>query len=70
MQGRIALTRSLIGEHAAGTHVIASRGTTAVERALSLVLAGDLVSLYLAVLRGVDPAGPSHVDRLKAELAG
>jgi len=70
VQSRIALNRSLMGAHGTGTHVIASRGTTAVERALSLVLAGDLVSLYLAVLRGVDPAGESDVDRLKAELAG
>lgn len=70
VQSRIALTRSLIGSHASGTHVIGSRGTTAVGRALSLVLAGDLVSLYLAILRGVDPAGASDIDRLKAELAG
>ena len=36
----------------------------------SLVLLGDLVSLYLAVLRGVDPGPVEILDRLKAELAG
>ncbi len=66
---RIAISRGLIAPHAAGTHVVGSRGTTAVERALSLVLAADLTALYLAVLRGVDPAGESDVDRLKAGLA-
>ncbi len=70
VQSRITLAREIIAPHAAGTHLVSSRGTTAVERALSLVLAGDLVSLYLAVLGGVDPAGESDVDRLKAELAG
>ena len=70
VQSRIALTRGMVAERAVGTHVVSSRGTTAVERALSLVLAGDLVSLYLATLRGVDPAGESDVDRVKAALAG
>ena len=68
VQSRISLTREIVAERAAGTHLLRSRGTTAVERALSLVLAGDLVSLYLAALRGVDPAGESDVDRIKARL--
>ena len=37
-------------------HHVSSRGQHAVERVFSLVLLGDLVSLYLAVLRGVDPS--------------
>ncbi|MDX6666718.1 MAG: hypothetical protein QOK04_98, partial [Solirubrobacteraceae bacterium] len=36
----------------------------------SLVLLGDLVSLYVAVLRGVDPEPVEVIERLKAELAG
>jgi glucose/mannose-6-phosphate isomerase len=36
---------------------------------LSLVLLGDLVSLYLAVLRGVDPTPVEVIERLKAALA-
>lgn len=68
VQERIALTRDAVAARAASTHVLASRGTTAVERALSLVLAGDLVSLYLAALNGVDPASESDIDRLKAQL--
>jgi glucose/mannose-6-phosphate isomerase len=35
----------------------------------SLVLLGDLVSLYLAVLRGVDPCPVELIDELKAQLA-
>jgi glucose/mannose-6-phosphate isomerase len=35
----------------------------------SLVLLGDLVSLYLAVLRGVDPTPVPVLEDLKARLA-
>ena len=38
-------------------------------RAVSLVLLGDLVSLYLAVLRGVDPVNVRAIDVLKERLA-
>jgi glucose/mannose-6-phosphate isomerase len=69
VQKRIALTRELIAEQATGTYVAASRGVTAVERVFSLVLLGDLVSLYVAVLRGVDPTPINVIEELKAGLA-
>ncbi|CAN5176568.1 bifunctional phosphoglucose/phosphomannose isomerase [soil metagenome] len=68
---RIALTRELIGDAAAGgTHVVHSRGDIAVERVLSLVLLGDLVSFYVAVLRGTDPTPVDVLVTLKERLAG
>jgi glucose/mannose-6-phosphate isomerase len=67
---RIELTRGLIAAEAAATFRIESVGGTATERLLSLVLLGDLVSLYLAVLRGVDPGPVALIDRLKNALAG
>ncbi len=66
---RIALTREMIGDNATGTHVAHSRGDTAVERVLSLVLLGDLVSLYVAVLRGTDPTPVDALEALKQRLA-
>ena len=66
---RIALTRELIGEQATGTYVVQSRGHTAVQRVLSLVLLGDLVSLYVAVLRGIDPTPVDALLALKQRLA-
>ena len=36
---------------------------------MSLVFLGDLVSIYIAVLRGVDPQPVTVIDRLKAALA-
>ena len=68
MQQRIALTRELVAEQATGTFVVASRGGTAVERVFSLVLLGDLVSLYVAVLRGVDPTPVDVIEDLKGSL--
>jgi glucose/mannose-6-phosphate isomerase len=67
---RIELTRGLIADQAAATFRVESVGETRLERLLSLVLLGDLVSLYLAVLRGVDPGPVEIIDRLKGALAG
>src|SRR5215210_367963 len=66
---RLEITRRIMEPTSAGTHLVASRGETTVERVFSLVLLGDLVSLYLAVLRGVDPGPVEAIDRLKTELA-
>ena len=66
---RIELTRGLIAGQAAATYRVETIGETRTERMISLVLLGDLVSLYLAVLRGVDPTPVAVIDRLKGELA-
>ena len=66
---RIELTAELIEQEAAGTLRLESIGSNPVERLLSLVLLGDLVSVYLAVLRGVDPTPVEPIDRLKTALA-
>jgi glucose/mannose-6-phosphate isomerase len=51
-------------------HRVAARGSTALERLVSLVLLGDLVSLFVAVLRGVDPGEIAAISELKVALAG
>ena len=66
---RIELTRGLIEAEAAGTYRVESVGQNQTERLVSLVLLGDLVSLYLAVLREVDPTPVASIDRLKSALA-
>jgi glucose/mannose-6-phosphate isomerase len=66
---RIELTAQAIAPGAAGVHRVESRGQTTVERVFSLVLLGDLVSVYLAALRGVDPEKVEVLDRLKSQLA-
>ncbi len=69
IQERIDLTQRLIKDDAAATFKVPTHGENPAERVFSLVLLGDLVSLYLAVLRGVDPSPVRVVDRLKGELA-
>jgi glucose/mannose-6-phosphate isomerase len=69
---RNALRVQVTAEQAAAGAVVvgrvAARGDTPTERLVSLVLLGDLVSLYLAVLRGEDPASIPPIDAVKAAL--
>jgi glucose/mannose-6-phosphate isomerase len=65
---RIELTAAEAERAGAPALRVAARGDSRLERVLSLVLLGDLVSLYLAVLEGVDPGRVEAIDRLKREL--
>jgi glucose/mannose-6-phosphate isomerase len=66
---RAELTARVAEEGAENVLRIAARGTTPLERLVSLVLLGDLVSLYAAVLRGADPVNIRALDWLKGELS-
>jgi glucose/mannose-6-phosphate isomerase len=66
---RIDVTSEIAASGAAVVERVTARGETRLERLVSLVLLGDLVSLYLAVLRGVDPVHVSAIDTLKERLA-
>ncbi len=69
MRARIELTAEIVGGQAAVVERVTPRGETSLQRLVSHVLLGDLVSLYLAVLSGTDPFGVEPIDRLKAGLA-
>jgi glucose/mannose-6-phosphate isomerase len=47
---------------------VTARPGSRLERLVSLVLLGDLVSLYLAVLRGIDPVHVTAIETLKERL--
>jgi glucose/mannose-6-phosphate isomerase len=49
---------------------VESEGKGKLERILSLVMLGDLVSVELARLRGVNPMAIERIDRLKVRMAG
>lgn len=68
LRRRIALTAELIEPDAAAVHRVEARGQTPVERVVSLVLLGDLVSVYLAVLAGLDPTPVPVIEDLKNRL--
>jgi glucose/mannose-6-phosphate isomerase len=66
---RIELTAAEVERAGAPVVRIRARGDTRLERVLSLVLLGDLVSVYLAVLDGVDPTPVEPIERFKVALA-
>jgi len=65
---RIALTAAAVADAGATVIRVSTSGVTRVERLMSLVFLGDLVSLYLAVLRGVDPTPVEAIERFKRAL--
>jgi glucose/mannose-6-phosphate isomerase len=66
---RVELTEALLRDAAAATFRVQTRGTTSFERVFSMVLLGDLVSVYHAALRGVDPGPVGLIEQLKEQLA-
>jgi glucose/mannose-6-phosphate isomerase len=68
-QLRAELTADIAAAGADPVLRVAARGATRVERLVSLVLLGDLVSIYAAMLRGADPVDIPAIDSLKASLS-
>jgi glucose/mannose-6-phosphate isomerase len=68
VKARMELTERMIAGSATASFRLETRGQTSIERVISLVLLGDLVSIYLAALRGVDPGPVKALDELKAAL--
>jgi glucose/mannose-6-phosphate isomerase len=66
--GHIEATAKLVRSAGVPAIQVGARGDNPVERVLSLVLLGDLVSVYLAVLAGVDPTPVVAIERFKAAL--
>ncbi|MFN4034288.1 MAG: bifunctional phosphoglucose/phosphomannose isomerase [Fimbriimonadales bacterium] len=65
---RIEVTRRLVGERADWRELTAD-GAASLERMMYLTYFGDFVSLYLALLNGVDPENIDYINILKSELA-
>jgi glucose/mannose-6-phosphate isomerase len=49
-------------------HRVRARGKSPVAQVMSLVLLGDLASVYLALLRGIDPTPVDEIEGLKKRL--
>lgn len=69
MTKRLDITKSLVATHLEGAVDVWSEGNSPFARLLSLIYLGDYVSLYLALLRGVDPTPVAPIDKLKRELS-
>jgi glucose/mannose-6-phosphate isomerase len=67
---RVELTARAAETAGLGVERVEAHGETAIERVMSLVLLGDLTSVYAAVLRGIDPTPVAAIERFKRVLAG
>jgi glucose/mannose-6-phosphate isomerase len=64
----VVATADAIEAAGAPVHRVDAPGATPFERVMALVMLGDLVSVYLAILDGTDPASVEPIERLKARL--
>lgn len=67
---RFPLSYDIVRAGGGEVEEVHARGTSALARLMSLVIIGDLTSVYLAIGRGVDPTPVPVIERLKAALAG
>jgi len=65
---RIEITKQLMKNSGVKMFEVQSTGKTALAKMLSVVCVGDFASIYLAVLRGVDPMPVETINHLKAAL--
>jgi len=66
---RIEITKNIIQDYAAKVHEVHAQGASALARVFSLVVLGDFMSYYLALLNGVDPTPVERINYLKSTLA-
>jgi glucose/mannose-6-phosphate isomerase len=62
------ITKSLIEDSGANTITVEAEGFSLFSRLMYLILLGDFVSFYLAVLYGVDPTEIEKINILKEQL--
>lgn len=68
VQRRMEITKSLIGRQVGGVNEVWAHGKSLLSKILSLIYFGDFLSVYLAILRGIDPTPVEVITRLKKEL--
>ena len=69
VQVRMDITREILSQYTPHIAEVWSEGTTLLGRMLTLVVLGDWVSYYLAILHREDPWPVAVIDHLKTELA-
>jgi glucose/mannose-6-phosphate isomerase len=68
VQRHVDLVKAELDRVGAPSLQVHTEGESRLERVLSAVLLGDLVSVYMAVLAGVDPTPIDAIQRLKQQL--
>jgi glucose/mannose-6-phosphate isomerase len=65
---RLDATEGVVRDAGVPVRRVRVTGDTPLEAVMAMVLLGDLATIYLAALRGVDPVEICAIDRLKSEL--
>lgn len=65
---RMNLTREILQEKGVSIYEVESEGDDAFERIFSIIILGDWISFYLALLNGVDPTEIKEISDLKRKL--
>lgn len=65
---RFDITNELLAEQMPDPIIVEAKGSTLIEQILWTIQLGDFVSLYLAVLNGVDPTPVDTIEELKKRL--
>lgn len=66
---RFAISEKLLSGRWPSPYNLEVKGSSTLEQMLWLIVLGNFVSIYLAILNGVDPASGATVDKLKKELS-
>lgn len=69
IKSRVTVTNEIAAKYVSGVTQFRAEGKSDVARLFSLIYPGDYVSLYLALLYGVDPTPIRVIDYLKQRLA-
>lgn len=70
VQKRFVVSERLLSGQRPAPHVIEAQGETLLEHLLWTVALGDFVSLYLALLNGLNPTPVDLIEKFKLELNG
>jgi glucose/mannose-6-phosphate isomerase len=68
VQKRFLVTEKLLSGQRPAPHVVEARGDSELEQILYLVAFGDFVSLYTALLNGLDPTPVDLIEKMKTAL--
>jgi glucose/mannose-6-phosphate isomerase len=69
VQKRFEITDQLLSGKRPAAHVVQAQGDTILQHVLWTVVFGDFVSLYLALLNGLNPTPVDLIEKLKESLA-
>ncbi len=67
-QKRFEVTNKLLSGRWPNPHIVEAKGETILEQLLYIIALGDFVSIYLALLNGLNPTPVDLIEKFKAEL--